>query len=99
MANLDAARPRRLAGWPGLRNFNIASIEIALGIPLIAFGAWIGVTRWYDGYLHNTPATSGTVMLAALPVLVGIQLVLAFLSYDLQNVPRDVLHRRLDPPA
>jgi hypothetical protein len=24
MANLDAARPRRLAGWPGLRNFNIA---------------------------------------------------------------------------
>ena len=82
-----------------LRNFNIASIEIALGIPLIAFGAWIGATRWYDGYLHNTPATSGTVMLAALPVLVGIQLVLAFLSYDLQNVPRDVLHRRLDPPA
>ena len=79
-----------------LRNFNIASIEIALGIPLVAFGAWIGVTRWYDGYLHNTPATSGTVMLAALPVLVGIQLVLAFLSYDLQNVPRDVLHRRLD---
>ena len=71
----------------------------ALGIPLIAFGAWIGVTRWYDGYLHNTPATSGTVMLAALPVLVGIQLVLAFLSYDLQNVPREVLHRRLDPPA
>lgn len=82
-----------------LRNFNIASIEIALGLPMIAFGTWIGVTRWFDGYLRNTPATSGTVMLAALPVLVGIQLVLAFLSYDLQNVPRDVLHRRLDPPA
>jgi len=82
-----------------LRNFNIASIEIALGIPLVAFGAWIGATRWFDGHLRNTPATSGTVMLAALPILVGIQLVLAFLSYDLQNVPRDVLHRRLDPLA
>jgi glycosyltransferase involved in cell wall biosynthesis len=78
-----------------LRNFNIASIEIALGVPLIGFGAWIGITRWIDGYLHATPATSGTVMLAALPLLVGIQLVLAFLSYDLQNVPRDVLHPRL----
>lgn len=78
-----------------LRNFNIASIEIALGIPLVAFGTWIGVTHWIDGHLRETPATSGTVMLAALPVLVGIQLVLAFLSYDLQNVPRDVLHRRL----
>jgi hypothetical protein len=78
-----------------LRNFNIASIEILLGIPMIAFGVWVGVTRWIEGSLANTPATSGTVMLAALPLLVGIQLVLAFLSYDLQNVPRDVLHRRL----
>jgi dolichol-phosphate mannosyltransferase len=78
-----------------LRNFNIASIEIALGLVLLAFGSWVGVTRWIDGSLTDTPATSGTVMLAALPVLVGIQLVLAFLSYDLQNVPRDVLHRRL----
>ena len=34
-------------------------------------------------------------MLAALPILVGMQLVLAFLSYDLQNVPREVLHPRL----
>jgi len=80
-----------------LRNFNIASIEIALGAAMIAFGAWIGATRWYEGYRHNTPATSGTVMLAALPVLIGIQLVLAFLTYDLQNVPRDVLQRRLAP--
>jgi glycosyltransferase involved in cell wall biosynthesis len=78
-----------------LRNFNIASLEIAAGLPLIAFGAWIGATRWIDGSLRNVPATSGTVMLAALPLLVGIQLVLAFLSYDLANVPRDVLHRRL----
>lgn len=78
-----------------LRGFNIASIEIALGLPLVGFGAWIGVTRWIDGWRNNVPATSGTVMLAALPVLVGIQLVLAFLSYDLANVPRDVLHRRL----
>lgn len=78
-----------------LRNFNIASIEVALGIVLLGFGTWIGVTRWIAGSLHDTPATSGTVMLAALPVLIGMQLVLAFLSYDLQNVPRDVLHRRL----
>ena len=78
-----------------LRNFNIASIEIALGVPAVLFGLWIGTTRWIEGSLRNVPQTSGTVMLAALPLLVGIQLVLAFLSYDLSNVPRDVLHRRL----
>ena len=81
-----------------LRDFNIASIEIALGIALLAFGTWIGVTRWIAGALSNTLATSGTVMLAALPVLIGMQLVLAFLGYDLQNVPRDVIHRRLVDP-
>jgi len=78
-----------------LRNFNIASIEIALGIPAVLFGLWIGMTRWVWGSMHNVPQTSGTVMLAALPFLVGVQLILAFLSYDLTNVPRDVLHRRL----
>jgi glycosyltransferase involved in cell wall biosynthesis len=82
-----------------LRNFNIASIEIAVGLPLLLFGAWVGVTRWIDGYLHGVPQTSGTVMLAALPVIVGMQLLLAFLSYDLSNVPRDVLHRRLADPS
>ena len=32
---------------------------------------------------------------SALPVILGFQLVLAFLNYDLQNVPHEVLHRRL----
>ena len=78
-----------------LRNFNIASIEIAAGIALIAFGTWFGATHWLEGIRNNVPQTSGTVMVAALPVLVGIQLVLAALNYDLQNVPREVLHERL----
>lgn len=82
-----------------LRNFSIASIELGLGLPLLALGLWIGVTHWIDGYLRNVPQTSGTVMLAALPVIIGMQLVLSFLNYDLSNVPRDVLSRRLAEPS
>jgi len=78
-----------------LRNFNIASIEVLLGIFLLVFGARVGVSAWVAGSQAGVPATSGTVMLAALPVILGFQLLLAFLSYDLQNVPRDVLHTRL----
>jgi hypothetical protein len=78
-----------------LRNFNIASLEVALAVPLLAFGTWVGVTAWTEGAARNVPTTSGAVMLASLLVLVGIQLVLAFLSYDMQNVPCDVLQRRL----
>ncbi len=74
-----------------LRNFNIASIEIVAGLASLAFGSFIGLRHWWASYATATPATSGTVMLAALPVIVGVQLVLAFLSYDLQNVPKEPL--------
>ena len=80
-----------------LRNFNIASIEIVAGAFALAWGIWFGATRWIRGSLEGVAATSGTVMLAALPVLLGVQLILAFLSYDVQNVPREVLHKRLLP--
>ncbi len=79
-----------------LRDFNIASIEIVLGFAALLFGGWVGVSHWLEVARTGVPATSGTVMLAALPTLLGVQLVLAFLSYDLQNVPRDVLHKRLE---
>lgn len=81
-----------------LRDFSIASIEIIIGIASITWGTWFGMTRWLSGISQNVPATSGTVMLAALPVLLGVQLILAFLNFDIQNVPRDVLHKRLLPP-
>jgi len=80
-----------------LRSFNFASVEIAVGLALLAFGVWFGATQWIAGSRAGIPATSGTVMVAGLPVILGVQLILAFLSYDLQNVPREVLHRRLDP--
>jgi len=81
-----------------LRNFNIASVELVLGTLLLGFGAWIGLGHWAESARTGEPATAGTVMLAALPVMIGVQLLLAFLGYDMQNVPRQPLsirrHRR-----
>ncbi|MCP4039904.1 MAG: glycosyltransferase family 2 protein, partial [bacterium] len=81
-----------------LRDFSIASVEIVVGISALVWGTWFGLTRWLAGISQNIPATSGTVMVAALPVLLGVQLILAFLNFDIHNVPRDVLHKRLLPP-
>ena len=33
-------------------------------------------------------------MVAALPVIMGVQLILAFLAYDIASVPRRPLHKR-----
>jgi dolichol-phosphate mannosyltransferase len=81
-----------------LRDFSVASIEIVLGIAFLGWGTWFGLTHWMSGIHQGIPVTSGRVMLAALPVLLGVQLILAFLNYDIHNVPRDVLHKRLLPP-
>jgi hypothetical protein len=34
-------------------------------------------------------------MLAAIPLLMGLQFVLAFLAYDIASVPRRILHRKI----
>ncbi len=78
-----------------LRNFNIASLEILFGALGVAFGAVFGGLRWLEVERTGVPATAGTVMLAALPTVIGVQLLLAFMGYDLQNVPREALHKRL----
>lgn len=36
-------------------------------------------------------AATGVIMLAAMPVLIGLQLLLAFLSHDIASVPRIAL--------
>lgn len=82
-----------------LRSFNFASLQIVLGILSLLFGGILGCIKWAESERTGIPATAGTVMLAALPVLIGVQLLLAFLSYDLQSEPRSVLHRRLGRPA
>jgi hypothetical protein len=39
------------------------------------------------------PATTGTVMLGVLPILMGLQFILSFLAYDIAATPRRVLSR------
>ena len=38
---------------------------------------------------------AGTVMLAALPILMGVQLILAFISYDIASVPKRPLQKKV----
>jgi len=78
-----------------LRDFNIASLELLLGPLFLGIGTIVGVMGWTRSHVAGEFASSGTVMLAALPILLGVQLLLAFFGYDLQNVPREPLRRRL----
>jgi hypothetical protein len=82
-----------------LRDFSAASLELAAGLGLSAFGAGFGAYHWWASAAEGTTTPTGTVMLAVLPVLVGLQLLLAFLSQDVANTPRLPIGKRLRPQA
>jgi dolichol-phosphate mannosyltransferase len=81
-----------------LRDMSVASIELLLGVPMLLFGLVFGAVSWAEYAGTGRAAPAGTVMLAALPVIVGLQFILAFLAYDIANVPRRPLARTLPGP-
>ena len=78
-----------------LRNMSLASIELPLGVALLVGGTGFGLWHWFSAASADVVTPAGTVMLAALPVLMGIQLILAFLAYDIATVPHRAIHTRL----
>lgn len=76
-----------------LRDFNAATMQFLLAVVIGCAGVAFGIAKWLESNETGVPATSGTVMLAALPILVAFQLLLAALNYDIQNVPREPLQR------
>lgn len=78
-----------------LRDLSLASIELPLGLLLLLFGSGFGLLTWYESAHSNTLTSAGTVMLSVLPILMGIQFLLAFLGNDIVSVPRRLRHNRL----
>ncbi len=78
-----------------LRDMTIASIELIVGLTLLLFGIIFGSINWLSAIENNTVTPLGTIMLAALPVLLGIQFLLAFLGFDIANVPKLPIHNHL----
>ena len=77
-----------------LRDLSLASIELPLGILLFMFGVVFGGWHWFQALREGTATPAGTVMLSALPTLMGLQLILAFLAYDIASVPRNPTQTR-----
>src|SRR6185295_5331026 len=82
-----------------LRDFNAGTVQIVLAVLLLSGGTGFGLWRWYVSVASGVPATSGTVMLAALPVLLGGHLLISAINFDIANVPRRPLHPLLGNPA
>ena len=75
-----------------LRDMSLASIELVFGGAFILVGTMLGLWFWWQSASTGIVASAGSVMLVALQIIIGIQLVLGFLAYDIASIPRRTQH-------
>ncbi len=71
-----------------LREFSIASFELPIGLGLLLFGSWFGLFSFIAAAEAGRATTAGQATIASLSIILGVQLLLSFLSYDIQSEPR-----------
>lgn len=73
-----------------LFDFNIASIYILFGMPLFWFGVIFGGVNYLHYARSHVPAPTGTVVIPTLLIVLGFQLLLSAVNYDINNYPRKI---------
>jgi glycosyltransferase involved in cell wall biosynthesis len=86
---------RRLLYRYFFRELSLASLQFVAGAGLFGFGLFFGLYHWLTASPDRLVPT-GTIMIAALTFLIGFQLLLSFLNYDISSSPREPLHPMLD---
>ena len=71
-----------------LYDFNIASIYLILGIPMFFFGLIFGIITWIVYYNLNQLTPTGTIMIITLNIILGFQLLLQAIQFDISNAPK-----------
>ncbi len=75
-----------------MRDFQMVSVGILLGIPLILFGVVFGIVQWLAGSVAGILASPGTVMVASLPILIGSEFLLLAIGQDISNQPAEAIY-------
>lgn len=78
-----------------IRDFNVLTLCVLAAVPLLLFGLVFGGYRWWLSSTTGVPATAGTTILAALPVILGFQCLLSAVMLDMLYQPARPLIRSL----
>lgn len=71
-----------------LFDFSLGSFYLAAGAGLTAFGGIFGAVKWWEYGQAGVAAPFGTIMVAALPLLLGVQFLVQALNFDIQSEPK-----------
>lgn len=77
-----------------LREWSIASFELPIGIGLLVFGFTFGLVAFGDASALGRATTAGQATLSAVAIILGLQLLLSFLAFDIQAEPSTARQKR-----
>lgn len=69
-------------------DFNMLSLYLVLGLPMVLFGTLWGSYKWIEAIITGIETSTGTVMLSVLPIILGTQFLLQAISIDINKIPR-----------
>jgi len=72
-----------------LFDFNIASLYLLFGVPFFLFGVIYGIVNFIKYASSHIPAPTGTVVIPTLLIILGFQLLLSAVTYDITNYPKN----------
>jgi hypothetical protein len=75
-----------------VRDFSVATLELVFGVLLILFGLGYAAHHMTTARVPGHAASAGVVMAAALPIILGFQLLLQAANFDVTNVPSRPIH-------
>ncbi|HET8772612.1 MAG TPA: glycosyltransferase family 2 protein [Thermoanaerobaculia bacterium] len=90
---------RRLVLKNFVYDFNLESFHLLTGLPLLLTGLLYGGYHWWWYASRNLAAPAGTVVLSALMIMLGMQLLISAVNLDLQSVPREPINAGAIRPA
>jgi len=79
---------KRIAIEYYLRDFNLGSIQLPMGLGLSLFGGVYGVINFLHYHSLELPTPTGIQIVVAMSVLSGLQLLLSFFAFDISNSPK-----------
>ncbi len=76
-------------------DFNMASVYVIAGLPMLLWGIIFGLYHWIVNASAGIPTPTGTVMLSVLPLILGTQFLIAAINIDINATPgrRSGLHQ------
>jgi glycosyltransferase involved in cell wall biosynthesis len=78
---------RRIGFAYFLRDFTVVSVFITAGVPMLVFGTLWSIYHWYRSWATNVVASTGTVMIGTLAIILAFQLLLQAVVLDVQSEP------------